>query len=77
MFDPCCQCAYNGAMSRGVNEGHSVRMFVRLQPEQRDEARKAAKIAGIEFSEWVRRTINRAATRTIAAHKAKRKLVRR
>jgi uncharacterized protein (DUF1778 family) len=63
-------------MARGVNEGNSVRIFLRLPPELRTEARKAAKLAGVEFSEWVRSAISRAATRTIAAHKARRKIAR-
>lgn len=66
-------------MARGINEGNSVRLFVRLQPEQRDAARQAAKLAGVEFSEWIRTVVERAAARVIEAHakKPRRKLARR
>lgn len=62
---------------RGLNEGNSVRLFVRLPPELREAAQRAAKLEGVEFSEWVRRIIERAASRVVAAQTGKRRKLAR
>ena len=63
-------------MPRGISEGHSVRIFVRMTPELRDEAREAARLTGVEMSEWIRGVVERAATR-VKSTKKRRKLARR
>jgi hypothetical protein len=68
-------------MPKGINEGHSVRIFIRLTPELRDHAREASRQLGVEFSEWVRAAIHNAAQRTCTPpktqQKRRRKLARR
>ena len=64
-------------MPKGINEGHSVRIFIRLTPELRDQAREGARRAGVELSEWIRDIITKAAPVRSRAKVRRRKLARR
>lgn len=58
---------YHGAMKEKTQRRHSSALHLRLMPEHEELIRRAAELAGVSLSDWIRERLIRAARKELQA----------
>ena len=60
------QGIYHGDMKEKTQRRHSSALHLRLMPEHEELIRRAAELAGVSISDWIRERLIRAARKEIS-----------